>query len=80
MSLLLQLLQDQSHNVNARPQHHYQLINSQKHAEHQLHSKKTLFYLEFPSITSQVDSGSIMELADVTYAGDVTYAVHCFWI
>ena len=60
ISLLLQLLQDQCH--NARPLHHYQLINSQKHAEqgHQLHSKK-LFDLEFPSIACQVDSGSILE-------------------
>ena len=60
MCLLLQLLQDQCH--NARPLHHYQLINSQKHAEqgHQLHSKK-LFDLEFPSIVSLVDSGSFLE-------------------
>ena len=61
MSLLLQLLQDQCR--NARPLHHYQLINKiQKHAEqgHQLHSKE-LFDLEFPSIASEVDSGSILE-------------------
>ena len=61
MSLLLQLLQDQCH--NARPLHHYQLINKiRKHAEqgHQLHSKE-LFDLEFPSIASEVDSSSILE-------------------
>ena len=55
MSLLLQLLQDQCH--NARPLHHYQLINKiQKHAErgHQLHSKNCLtwnFHQLLPKLT-----------------------------
>ena len=49
----------QINTYNARPLHHYQLINLQKHAE-QGRSKK-LFDLEFPSIASQVDFGTILE-------------------